>query len=134
MTTDGAYGSPGIDIDGGRYKSFLLVSGGIGITPMQAKTRGRFLQHCLLERLWTVFFAHTPLALSLCSQAICNDLRRQHARGRPLTKLRFVWVVRDREMVDAMGNNDPKAASLEILKLPGDSLPRHFTPNLLTGS
>mmetsp|Transcript_15750 Transcript_15750/g.36994 ORF Transcript_15750/g.36994 Transcript_15750/m.36994 type:complete len:558 (-) Transcript_15750:13-1686(-) len=33
---DGPYGAPGIDIDGPTYKYVLLVSGGIGITPMQS--------------------------------------------------------------------------------------------------
>lgn len=33
---DGPYGQPSVDIDGDKYKIFLFVSGGIGITPMQS--------------------------------------------------------------------------------------------------
>nr|WP_297330168.1 NADPH oxidase family protein [Pseudoalteromonas sp.] len=33
---DGPYGSPEVDIDGDKYKMFLLISGGIGITPLQS--------------------------------------------------------------------------------------------------
>lgn len=32
---DGAYGEPGVDVEGDTYDLFLLISGGIGITPMQ---------------------------------------------------------------------------------------------------
>jgi len=33
---DGPYGAPGVDVDGRKYKSFMFISGGIGITPMQS--------------------------------------------------------------------------------------------------
>jgi predicted ferric reductase len=33
---EGPYGEPITDVDSGRYKCFLLVSGGIGVTPMQS--------------------------------------------------------------------------------------------------
>ena len=32
---EGPYGEPGLDLESSRYQCFLLVSGGIGITPMQ---------------------------------------------------------------------------------------------------
>jgi ferredoxin-NADP reductase len=35
---DGPYGNPAIDIDGDKYKIFMMISGGIGITPMQSIT------------------------------------------------------------------------------------------------
>ena len=31
---DGPYGNSIVDIDGDKYKMFLMVSGGIGITPL----------------------------------------------------------------------------------------------------
>ena len=31
---EGPYGCPSIDIEGPRYKAFVLVAGGIGVTPM----------------------------------------------------------------------------------------------------
>jgi len=34
---DGPYGEPSVDVEGSTYKCFLLVSGGIGITPMQVR-------------------------------------------------------------------------------------------------
>ena len=33
---DGPYGQPSVDVDGDRYKIFVFISGGIGITPMQS--------------------------------------------------------------------------------------------------
>ena len=33
---DGPYGTPCLDVDGDRYKMFMFISGGIGITPMQS--------------------------------------------------------------------------------------------------
>ena len=42
---DGPYGAPGIDVDGPRYKSFMFISGGIGITPMQSICNDVLQQH-----------------------------------------------------------------------------------------
>lgn len=33
---DGPYGQPSVDVDGDKYKIFVFISGGIGITPMQS--------------------------------------------------------------------------------------------------
>ncbi|KXJ28514.1 Cytochrome b-245 heavy chain [Exaiptasia diaphana] len=57
---DGPYGTPCLDIDGSKYKHFLLVSGGIGITPMQSicndllyqRRRGRDLKKVMF--VWSV--------------------------------------------------------------------------------
>ena len=51
---DGPYGNPMIDIWGNRFSNFLLIAGGIGITPVRSilrrlidqAHRGRFI-HCL---------------------------------------------------------------------------------------
>ena len=37
MWVDGPYGEPMIDTEGSMYKMFLLISGGIGITPIQVR-------------------------------------------------------------------------------------------------
>jgi len=47
---DGPYGSPEIDIDGAKYKLFLLVSGGIGVTPMQSVASKLVYEHDELGR------------------------------------------------------------------------------------
>ncbi|CAE7485493.1 DUOX2 [Symbiodinium sp. CCMP2592] len=57
---DGPFGSVGLDIDGPAYKSFLLVAGGIGVTPLRSiwgelldqGARGRTLNK--LHLLWSV--------------------------------------------------------------------------------
>lgn len=49
---DGPYGTPCLDVDGDRYKMFMFISGGIGITPMQSicndilhqRKRGRYIK------------------------------------------------------------------------------------------
>jgi predicted ferric reductase len=56
---EGPYGEPQIDFEGDKYKLFLLVSGGIGITPMQSicnqlhdeHNRGRPIELCYF--VWT---------------------------------------------------------------------------------
>ena len=53
---DGPYGAPCLDVDGDRYKMFMFVSGGIGITPMQSicndvlyqRRRGRDIKKVML--------------------------------------------------------------------------------------
>ena len=42
---DGPYGAPGIDVDGSKYKNFMFISGGIGITPMQSICNDVLSQH-----------------------------------------------------------------------------------------
>ena len=42
---DGPYGAPCLDVDGDRYKMFMFVSGGIGITPMQSICNDVLHQH-----------------------------------------------------------------------------------------
>jgi ferredoxin-NADP reductase len=42
---DGPYGAPAVDVNSPAYKMFLLVSGGIGITPMQSIANDLMQQH-----------------------------------------------------------------------------------------
>ncbi|KAG2483535.1 hypothetical protein HYH03_017639 [Edaphochlamys debaryana] len=42
---EGPFGSPSIDLYGSRYKAFLLISGGIGVTPVQS-----FFNHLMDQR------------------------------------------------------------------------------------
>jgi predicted ferric reductase len=70
---EGPYGEPSINLDGDRYQHIMLISGGIGVTPMQS---------------------------------ICNEICDQHARGRPLKLLWFVWACCDRATLDAVVGND----------------------------
>lgn len=60
---EGPYGSPAVDLDSDRYKLFLLVSGGIGIAPMQSisnslihdKKCGRDI-----KKIWFLWTARDP--------------------------------------------------------------------------
>ena len=52
---EGPYGEPVVDVWGGRYKNFLLVSGGIGITPLQSVARELMSQQQRgrdVDRIW----------------------------------------------------------------------------------
>eukprot|EP00198_Chlamydomonas_reinhardtii_P002520 XP_001691856.1 respiratory burst oxidase [Chlamydomonas reinhardtii] len=57
---EGPFGSPAIDLYGERFKAFLLISGGIGVTPVQSffnhlmaqRTRGRPVR--LAHLVWSV--------------------------------------------------------------------------------
>eukprot|EP00238_Polyblepharides_amylifera_P011893 CAMPEP_0196591568 /NCGR_PEP_ID=MMETSP1081-20130531/70094_1 /TAXON_ID=36882 /ORGANISM="Pyramimonas amylifera, Strain CCMP720" /LENGTH=369 /DNA_ID=CAMNT_0041914965 /DNA_START=478 /DNA_END=1587 /DNA_ORIENTATION=+ len=55
---EGPYGEPAIDIDGPKYKSVLLISGGIGITPMQSICNDLLHQHDCgrpMNKIWFVW-------------------------------------------------------------------------------
>jgi len=53
---DGPYGQPSVDIDGDRYKVFVFVSGGIGITPMQSICNDLVHQYRRGRPLKKIFF------------------------------------------------------------------------------
>ena len=42
---EGPYGEPSINIDGNRYSHFLMISGGIGVTPLKSMRDELFIQH-----------------------------------------------------------------------------------------
>jgi len=60
MYWEGPFGNPKVEIWGARYKSFLLISGGIGVTPIQAITKQLLDQHSRgrpinrIRFVWTV--------------------------------------------------------------------------------
>ena len=56
---EGPYGSPAVDIYGGSYQMFLLISGGIGITPMQSVVNSLVSYTALLAGIFCVL--HTAL-------------------------------------------------------------------------
>ncbi|MEW5314504.1 MAG: hypothetical protein WDW38_005999 [Sanguina aurantia] len=94
VLVEGPYGSPRLDLHGSTYSMFLLISGGIGVTPMQS---------------------------------IFNDLLSQRARGRPISKLWFVWSVRQKHMLSSVLHNTKYARK----HLPAQ-LPASFSPDLIT--
>eukprot|EP00854_Cymbomonas_tetramitiformis_P019207 gene19207-22961_t len=60
MLFEGPYGEPMIDLDNEKYKSVLLISGGIGITPMQSICNNLIYQEKngrKLNKLWFVWSA-----------------------------------------------------------------------------
>lgn len=55
---EGPYGEPAVDIEGDTYDSFLMISGGIGITPMQSITNDLVHQYRCgrqLRKIWFVW-------------------------------------------------------------------------------
>jgi ferredoxin-NADP reductase len=67
ILVEGPNGSPNIDIFGNRYKSFLLFSGGIGITPIQSVCNQLVYEQNEgqreLERIRVVWTERDPLAI-----------------------------------------------------------------------
>mmetsp|Transcript_13368 Transcript_13368/g.28394 ORF Transcript_13368/g.28394 Transcript_13368/m.28394 type:complete len:515 (-) Transcript_13368:309-1853(-) len=58
MLIEGPYGEPEVDIDGDKYKSVLLISGGIGITPMQSICNSLIHQFQMgrpMNKIWFVW-------------------------------------------------------------------------------
>ena len=53
---DGPYGQPSVDVDGDKYKIFVFVSGGIGITPMQSICNDLIHQSLRGRPLKKIFF------------------------------------------------------------------------------
>ena len=56
LLLEGPVGTPALDLDSGRYKCVLCVSGGIGITPMQSITNDLLEQHSRGRPLTSVQF------------------------------------------------------------------------------
>ena len=62
---DGSYGEPSIDIEGARYTNFLVISGGIGITPMLSITNTLLHEHARRRPLTSLCFQWTTRGLEL---------------------------------------------------------------------
>jgi len=92
MYLEGPFGCPKIDIWGEKYQLFCLISGGIGITPMQS---------------------------------IANQLMDEEARGRQLKHVRFIWAVREPDILQAM-----KHESRSFPFVRSAQLPPAFSPDL----
>jgi len=70
---EGPCGNPAVDLDGSVYKHFLLVSGGIGITPLQSVCNDLMHQYHARERdIKTVWFLWTARDKYL-ADAVLND-------------------------------------------------------------
>ncbi|CAM9095088.1 unnamed protein product [Chrysoparadoxa australica] len=55
---EGPYGEPAVDLNGDRYKSVVLISGGIGITPMQSIANSlidEFQRGRSIGRIWFIW-------------------------------------------------------------------------------
>ncbi|KAK1866813.1 hypothetical protein I4F81_009325 [Pyropia yezoensis] len=94
----GPYGSNAVDVSGDRYAAVVLISGGIGVTPLQSTY------------------------LELVSAA---------SRGRRLTKVLFLWSVREVAMIGAVypGMSGHSAADVSAPPLPAS-----FQPDLVVGA
>lgn len=93
----GPYGSNAVDVAGDRYAAVVLISGGIGVTPLQSTYR---------------------------------ELVSAASRGRRLTKVLFLWSVREVAMIGAvypgMGGDTADVAA--------PALPASFQPDLVVGA
>lgn len=69
IEVEGPYGKHAVDMHAPEYEVYMLISGGIGITPMQS---------------------------------LYNSLIRQVEAGRTLTKVLFLWSVRDRALIESI--------------------------------
>jgi NADPH oxidase len=73
INIEGPLGSCTADIWSEKFQVFVLVAGGIGVTPLRS---------------------------------VCRQLMDQHTRGRPMVHIRFVWILRDETLVQAVGTLD----------------------------
>jgi predicted ferric reductase len=85
---EGPYGSPMIDIDSKKYQIAILISGGIGVTPMQVRLHFVMWQFSCFCFVFVLSSLLTPFLLF---QSICNDLLDQCTRGRKMKKIWFIW-------------------------------------------
>ena len=67
----GPYGNSRVNVDHPKYKYFLFITGGIGITPLQS---------------------------------ICNDLIIQKFRGRDIKKIKFIWAMKEKQIVRSVAD------------------------------
>ena len=52
MYLDGPYGATGVDLESERYQNVLLISGGVGVTPMQSICNQLMHEHEVQGRRW----------------------------------------------------------------------------------
>jgi predicted ferric reductase len=72
---DGPYGNPSIDIDSDKYKIFLMISGGIGITPLQSMTNELLEQHSRGRPLKKIFFVWSIRDHFMISDVQSHDVK-----------------------------------------------------------
>jgi ferredoxin-NADP reductase len=145
VLVDGPYGEPSVDVAGARYRHFLIIAGGIGITPMQVRARahdGRAARR--RPRASTTAHVSPPHHTGARAQSFCNQLLDEAARGRPLRMLWFAWVCPERSMIQSIlpgkrasrrgvpiGDARAAEAGAAGAGAHGGVLPNAFTPNLL---
>lgn len=79
---DGPYGAPGVDVDGRKYKSFMFISGGIGITPMQSICNDVLYQHNRGRPINKVMFVWSVRDLYIVNSVLEYD-RKYYAENMP---------------------------------------------------
>jgi NAD(P)H-flavin reductase len=70
---DGPYGEPSVDLEGDRYKMFLLLSGGIGITPLQSVCNSLIDQGARGRPLIMLWFASMRADKHLLTSMVPNE-------------------------------------------------------------
>lgn len=76
---DGPYGEPFLDVESDRYKTFLLISGGIGITPMQSICNELIEQHERgrpLHKIWFVWSVRDKYMVDAVENVNINSAHR----------------------------------------------------------
>ena len=116
---EGPYGEPQINIEGGDYTHFLLISGGIGVTPMQSvcnqlldeHKRGRPMD--LVQFIWTCRDQGFP---DFADDAGLTALAAPPPPPSPLRRTRAPRNLHDRYAIslpDTVGDTQPRQSDLE---------------------
>ncbi len=83
---EGPYGSLGVDLTSNRYSMVMMLSGGIGVTPMQSITHQLMYEHETKERrlkkIWFIWTARDPQVMSsmgvMSKNTVASKLRNRN--------------------------------------------------------
>ena len=139
---DGPYGNCALDVDSDEYKVFILVSGGIGITPMQSICNQLVYEHMRGRRIIKILFIWSVKDKFLLDEVQANpdafyvkkipsklpfsfqpDVLVKHEHGHILESYFHLTNVRKKEDFN-QGNINPQQQKL--LKFGRPNLPSYF--------
>jgi len=107
---EGPFGTPSVDLSSETYKCILLISGGIGVTPMRSICNDLMYQHKVKGRmLKKVWFVWTLRDLQMLTDVLhCNDEEKENQQADTC-----VFLTKNSEASESL--DSASAASPEVL-------------------
>lgn len=135
LTIDGPYGSLPFDIDGPQYKTFLLVAGGMGITPIKAFLNYLSKQYKNSRNILNIVVVWSFRDIRLVSEVLDQEelfsrylvssvFQFNKSQTQPVTRFKMFYTSREKELESKI--NVPLDPSLYTLELTRPNLGSFF--------